>query len=122
MAKRCAKCREEKSFDSFHQNASRSDGKHHTCKKCHNRDVNERKYMTEYGLTRDEAMTLKSRGCEVCGTTEGIICIDHDHETGAVRGALCVRHNAALGMCRDSASELLAVAAYAISHERVFSG
>ena len=51
----------------------------------------------KYGLTPDEYETLIANGCNVCGTTDGKLCVDHDHKTGRVRGCLCNRCNLALG-------------------------
>jgi hypothetical protein len=57
--------------------------------------------MRRYGLTiaRYEEMLEGQRG--VCAICDGLpsgknksLCVDHDHETGAVRGLLCHRCNA----------------------------
>lgn len=60
-----------------------------------------------YGLSlaQYEAM-LRSQGgrCAVCGGDNGgrTLCVDHDHKTGRVRGALCFRCNKYLvGRHRD---------------------
>ena len=53
-----------------------------------------------YGLTEEEYNKMP-KYCEVCGSTERL-CIDHDHNTGKVRGILCGRCNIALGMLKDN--------------------
>ena len=50
-----------------------------------------------YNLTLEEHNALLENGCNVCGTKEGRLCVDHDHKTGLVRGCLCTRCNVALG-------------------------
>ena len=42
--------------------------------------------------------------CAICGEArpeERTLHVDHDHETGAIRGLLCVRCNNAIGDLRD---------------------
>lgn len=62
-----------------------------------------RYYETKYGLTMEQVAELRSKGCIICGRTEasgrwdGVLHIDHCHETGRVRGALCHSCNIALG-------------------------
>lgn len=61
-----------------------------------------------YGITVEQYTTLRSRPCSICGTLEakgrpGIgMFIDHDHETGRVRGALCYPCNTGLGVFKDN--------------------
>ena len=54
-----------------------------------------------YGITIEEYNKLP-KYCECCGQTEGKLCIDHDHNTGEIRGVLCNNCNAALGMLKDN--------------------
>jgi hypothetical protein len=62
--------------------------------------------MRSYGLTMDEAIELESiKGCENCGSTHRL-CVDHDHETGRVRGILCHGCNVALGAVKDNIKTL----------------
>src|SRR5882672_5254371 len=48
--------------------------------------------------------------------------VDHDHETGAVRGVLCTQCNAALGMVADSQEKLLGLSRYLASAMRSWGG
>lgn len=67
-----------------------------------------------YGLTTEEleAMRAAHAGrCAICGKTPEKLHIDHDHQTGRVRGLLCPRCNKALGFVEDDAF-LVAARAY----------
>lgn len=57
--------------------------------------------QTNYGISTEEADEIKAIGCYVCGTEENL-CVDHNHETGKVRGCLCKRCNSALGFLDDN--------------------
>ena len=63
-----------------------------------------------YNLTKEEYEALP-KSCEVCGSTDNL-CIDHNHETGLVRGVLCSRCNSALGLLRENSSIILRLASY----------
>ena len=63
--------------------------------------ANERRKRTKqkYGMTVDEAVSMfakQNHRCAICGHLADLE-IDHDHETGAVRGGLCINCNHALG-------------------------
>jgi hypothetical protein len=72
-----------------------------------------RRHRAIYGLTDEEKSELfrSSDGlCAIC-LDEPATVIDHDHETGEVRGALCARCNKGLGyiesMDMDAVAEYL---------------
>lgn len=62
-------------------------------------------YKTRYGLTVEEVAEMRAGGCQICGRRgspgrwEGVqnLHVDHDHETGEVRGVLCHGCNLAIG-------------------------
>lgn len=71
-----------------------------------------------YGLTLEQWLAiLKSQGgvcaiCkEECKTRKGL-CVDHDHDSGRVRGLLCMKCNAGLGMFRDNLDMLRSAVTY----------
>jgi hypothetical protein len=110
-------------------------------KHCVKRAVNSRKWKKQnpkrckanhlkntYGITLEEynAMLNSQKGvCAVCGKPESIkqlgkvraLCVDHDHKTEKVRGLLCTRCNAAMGMIGDSKELLFQLALYLEKHE-----
>ncbi|KAB2872618.1 MAG: hypothetical protein F9K43_07520 [Bauldia sp.] len=61
-------------------------------------------------------MLLAQRGrCAVCDAefdNDRRVSIDHNHDTGAVRGLLCISCNSGIGSLGDSRDRLLAAAAY----------
>ena len=62
-----------------------------------------------YNLTLaeyDEILEAQGGGCAICGMTpednNRRLCVDHNHETGEVRGLLCSQCNLAIGnLCDD---------------------
>ena len=70
----------------------------------------EYRFQKSYGLTAEQVDALMKHGCAICG--EPAKNIDHDHATGAVRGALCWPCNVSLGHFGDDPERLRAAAAY----------
>ena len=57
-------------------------------------------------------------GCGICGDPPGktALHVDHDHETGVVRGLLCFRCNSALGNLRDDPDIITLALVYVTRH------
>jgi hypothetical protein len=70
------------------------------CKAC----INRKRRLSQYNLTDEEYVALlqaQDYRCGICGvlhnTSRGRLCVDHDHESGKVRGMLCFYCNFKLG-------------------------
>lgn len=63
----------------------------------------------------DEMYEAQKGCCALCNEPEekfAWLCIDHDHETGKIRGLLCPNCNRGLGLMKDSANLLRKAALY----------
>lgn len=65
--------------------------------------------LRRYGLTPDEyaeMLAVQGGACACCGSTSNAsgkrLFVDHDHETGEIRGILCTRCNAGIGHLGDN--------------------
>lgn len=58
--------------------------------------------------TREALLYNQNRMCAICGTyiDKRTAHLDHDHETGKLRGVLCMKCNVGLGMFGDSCLNL----------------
>lgn len=52
------------------------------------------------------------KSCQICDREAPVLCVDHDHDTGKVRGFLCHSCNRALGLFKDDADLLRRAAEY----------
>jgi len=73
----------------------------------------------KFGITLeiyDVILTDQDGGCAICGKTpkeEGRrLHVDHDHQTGMIRGLLCVRCNQGLGCFKDNIMNLRTAIGY----------
>jgi hypothetical protein len=113
-AKRCASCSEIKPLTEFHRARSQSGGYNCYCKTCRKAISAESHLRNSYGMTNAEfqAMVEAQGGlCAIC-VERPAVHVDHDHETGQVRGVLCFPCNAALGQFRDRIDLLARAASY----------
>lgn len=82
----------------------------------------------KYGLQPGQYEWLSGANadnCWICGEPETVdgrrLAIDHDHETGAVRGLLCTRCNQVLGRVKDDPKLLRRAAKYLEQARAAFS-
>jgi hypothetical protein len=88
-------------------------GQHRKCVTCER----DRQLKFKYGITQEEYDALleaQGGGCAVCGATpeEEELPVDHDHDTGEVRGILCNNCNNGIGRFEDSPELLRSAADY----------
>lgn len=72
----------------------------------------------KYGLTADDvANLLAAQGgvCPICELPPERAHIDHNHDTGQVRGILCHNCNIGLGHFRDDMERLIRATSYLVS-------
>jgi transcription elongation factor Elf1 len=118
--KECTRCGDTLSLDFFYQKPS---GRYKSeCMNC-KRDIDREYYLRNKGKAKDDFLQ-KTYGvttkdvermrveqdyeCATCGEEESGrgLFVDHDHETGEVRGLLCQNCNTALGMAKDNVETL----------------
>jgi hypothetical protein len=74
--------------------------------------------MQRYGVDLEEKNSIlqgQDNRCKICGTTDPGSrgwAIDHNHETGKIRGVLCFRCNGGIGLLRDNANLVYSAACY----------
>ena len=124
--KLCSKCEEIKPKSDFHNDKSREDGLQSYCKPCKNgvhlkyqkTDTAKKNHVdvirksqlkSKYGITQDEYdlnLELQDDACKICKTDASEftkkLSVDHNHETGEVRGLLCPSCNSGLGQFKDN--------------------
>jgi hypothetical protein len=115
----CNGCQKRKSVDEF---PALRWGKYQ-CRSC----LNEANHAQQLRRTKCESgqfqvlLQVQHGRCAICGATEGHrscrgkvcrLAVDHDHETGKVRGLLCNNCNRGLGRFKDSVENLEAALRY----------
>ncbi|KKM25050.1 hypothetical protein LCGC14_1598870 [marine sediment metagenome] len=115
LLKLCCTCKKEKPIDEFNKNKNTKDGYAFRCRLCRKEKEQsltvgqkQRKrawhLRTNYGMTIEEysRMFEAQQGCcVICGLHQSeldmSLVVDHDHETGRIRGLLCRNCNCRLG-------------------------
>jgi len=78
----------------------------------------EYKYRYLYGLSTEEMFSMRQSSiCPICLAKPKRFCVDHDHQTGKVRGLLCYRCNTGLGLFLEN-PDVLKRAVYYLEKER----
>lgn len=107
----CSCCRINKKEKDFVKTKSNSDGLSLVCRDCNKY----KKIATSYGLSRKEYTNLLEQvnySCECCGikfdnSVGKTKChVDHDHQTGKIRGLLCNNCNLGIGSLGDNITSL----------------
>ncbi len=132
----CPRCSELKSLDDFYNHRNRPDGKGAICIECckryqyanrkehsqtmqryrdRNKSIEQNERLSrKYDITLYEYNELlkKQKGvCAICKQppSDRRLCVDHNHNTGVIRGLLCVECNNGLSKFKDD-SEILKTA------------
>lgn len=138
MIKTCVRCGKDKPLEEY---SSRYGVQSHLlksrCKDCHRELAKEYYWKTntpdkqrkrnlkkDFGITIEfyEELLLKQDGCcKICRTHHTKfskrLAVDHDHNTGKIRGLLCMYCNTGLGKFKDSTSLLTEAINYLKEHE-----
>lgn len=92
------------------------------CPQCRTESLRQYR-VKKYGITSEQyEMMLEEQNyqCPICerafGETGEQAAIDHDHETGAVRGLLCKQCNLGIGNLQDDVTRVRNALQYLLSH------
>lgn len=134
--KKCNACADIKPRTDFHRHTGRQEDRESTCKACKSarsqlrnatseaREANrEIKYRARYGIGAADVMAMyehQGGKCAICRkeSTSSMLHVDHDHETGVIRGLLCRGCNVLLGHCSESIETLTSAIAYIERHRQ----
>lgn len=118
----CPRCQCDLPLDEYDKRKYRGQEKPKSlCRSCSVLYTREWRLKMVYGLTLDrfyEVLAAQHGGCAICafplefGKGGKCVVVDHDHESGIVRGLLCSNCNRMIGMSGDSPTVLKAAAEY----------
>jgi hypothetical protein len=122
--KKCIRCQESKELLKFGNHPTARDGKRNQCEACRYQlrkarpgHQDQQRYWNlvgRYGITPEEYSAMETgqgKRCKIC-QEETKLFVDHNHETGMVRGLLCHHCNTMLGLAKDSPQILEGAIAY----------
>lgn len=137
LSKKCTVCKKDTLLTEYYNKASSKDGKYSRCRSCDQiarkawrtkhpirskESARRRQLKFVYGITEEDyqRMLVEQGGaCAICQATENkyagefrSFAIDHNHDTGDIRGLLCNQCNRGLGMLGDTVESLNRVVAY----------
>lgn len=130
----CPRCKTNKANSNFHKNRAKANGLHSWCKDC-NRERqlvwkrknkqkagdNQRRYALKkmFGITPeqyDELLQQQNECCAICQrhytTFTKRLAVDHCHQTGVIRGLLCIYCNRGLAAYHDKSDYFRRAADY----------
>lgn len=121
MQRTCTQCGESKSSSEFpqHTRNGKTQKRYHSasCRDCKNVARRDQKLRQVYGISLEQYDAMlqgQNGGCAICGATPGLRShvVDHDHNTGQVRGLLCESCNNGIGRFQDNPALLRQAATY----------
>jgi hypothetical protein len=118
-SKVCTNCKIEKPVSEYHKRPERPIGIKPICKKCSNEKRKQHynkekesgalknKLWQREGINIDiiqynEKYNIVNGCCEICKNKFDVLCVDHKHSDGSIRGLLCTSCNLALANFKDS--------------------
>ena len=124
--KRCTKCKQDLELKMFYKTPTGKDGLRGDCKDCawkqrkaqiaskdpaewtaHRRPII---LKNKYGITEevyDRILAYQNGACAIClRVVDYMLHVDHNHDTGEVRGLLCRGCNSGMGMLGDNVDRL----------------
>ncbi len=102
--KTCSSCKKTKHVTEFHHNKRSHDGLQSNCKDCNCTKTRQRdpeywraqNWKRKFGITPEQYNSLlaeQNHRCAICEKHESEfktkLAVDHDHDTGRIRGLLC---------------------------------
>lgn len=137
----CRKCRKDLPITEFYKIPGNKSGYSYRCKVCTSQDrsvyrLTEKGQIVQkrnnlkfyYGITLEQYNTLfdsQSGVCAVCGFPETVLykgtltslAVDHNHQTGKIRGLLCQSCNVALGHLKENPVIIKSLLEYINRHD-----
>lgn len=105
----CSKCELAKPLDEFYHNCATVSGRIGACIPC-KREADKRGHASRYhGIHYWEYQAYLTQPCWGCGAPS--THLDHNHDTGKIRGGMCQRCNNGMGFFNDDPDFMERVAA-----------
>lgn len=127
--RKCWRCKVVKPIDEFMRSKRQPSGYDYTCKICHQQLTRRHSLKKTYGITTERyaEMLAEQQGlCAICRRPESAkrrgrvkpLAVDHCHDSSHVRGLLCGRCNAAIGLLQDDVKVLQQAIEYLTESKR----
>ena len=109
--KQCSRCKEQLPRERFRKNERTWDGLEVYCKQC-KADAQRKAKNGIEPSEFNERLAIQGGICKISTCSNDATHVDHNHDTGEVRGLLCTNCNTGLGMAKDNPVHLRAMAQY----------